>query len=82
MKGFEGFRDSPETPFYRAGAMSAEATWTEATRRLARIPRSAAAEAQRRPTHPFATAIQSHRCEPDDQRHVALPGRQARKNDA
>jgi fido (protein-threonine AMPylation protein) len=49
MKGFEGFRDSPEAPFYRAGAMSAEATWAEATRRLARILRSAAAEAQRRP---------------------------------
>jgi hypothetical protein len=26
MKGFEGFRDSPEAPFYRARAMSAEAT--------------------------------------------------------
>lgn len=49
MRGFEGFRDSPEAPFYRAGAMSAEATWAEATRRLARILRSAAAEAQRRP---------------------------------
>ncbi|HEY5193143.1 MAG TPA: Fic family protein [Solirubrobacteraceae bacterium] len=49
MKSFEGFRDSPEAPFYRAGAMSAEATWGEATRRLARILRSAAAEAQRRP---------------------------------
>jgi fido (protein-threonine AMPylation protein) len=49
MKGFEGFRDSSEAPFYRAGAMSAEATWTEATGRLARILGSAAAEAQRRP---------------------------------
>lgn len=49
MNGFEGFRDSPEAPFYRAGAMSAEATWAEATRRLARILRSAATEAQRRP---------------------------------
>lgn len=49
MKGFEGFRDTPEAPFYRSGAMSAEATWAEATRRLARILRSAAAEAQRRP---------------------------------
>lgn len=49
MNGFEGFRDTPEAPFYRAGAMSAEATWAEATRRLARILRSAATEAQRRP---------------------------------
>jgi fido (protein-threonine AMPylation protein) len=49
MNGFEGFRDSPEAPFYRAGAMSAEATWAEATRRLARTLRSAALEAQRRP---------------------------------
>jgi len=49
MKGFEDFRDSPEAPFYRAGAMSAEATWAEATLRLARVLRSAAAEAQRRP---------------------------------
>jgi fido (protein-threonine AMPylation protein) len=49
MKGFEGFRDAPEAPFYRAGAMSAEATWAEATRRLALVLRSAAAEAQRRP---------------------------------
>jgi fido (protein-threonine AMPylation protein) len=48
MNGFEGFRDSPEAPFYRSGAMSAEATWAEATRRLARMLRSAAAEAQRR----------------------------------
>ena len=49
MRGFEGFKDSPEAPFYRAGAMSAEATWGEASRRLSRILRSAAAEAQRRP---------------------------------
>jgi fido (protein-threonine AMPylation protein) len=49
MKGFEGFRDSPEAPFYRAGAMSPEATWTEATRRLALILSSAAVEAHRRP---------------------------------
>jgi hypothetical protein len=49
MKGFEGFKDSPEAPFYRAGAMSAEATWAEASRRLVRVLRSAVAEAQHRP---------------------------------
>lgn len=49
MKGFEGFKDSSEAPFYRAGAMSAEATWAEASRRLARVLRSAVTEAQRRP---------------------------------
>jgi fido (protein-threonine AMPylation protein) len=48
MNSFEGFRDSPEAPFYRAGAMSAEATWADATRRLERVLRSVAREAQHR----------------------------------
>jgi hypothetical protein len=47
MNSFEGFRDSPEALFYRAGAMSAEATWAEATRRLTLTLRSAAMGAQR-----------------------------------
>jgi fido (protein-threonine AMPylation protein) len=56
MKGFGGFRDAPEPPFYRSGAMSSEATWAEATRRLTRVLRSAVVEAERRP--PVMTAEQ------------------------
>jgi fido (protein-threonine AMPylation protein) len=49
MSGFEDFRDAPEAPFYRSGAMSSEDTWAEATRRLTRVLDAAVADAERRP---------------------------------
>jgi fido (protein-threonine AMPylation protein) len=48
VRGFEGFRDTPGAPFYRSGAMSAQETWAEATRRLTRVLVSAMDDAQRR----------------------------------
>jgi hypothetical protein len=50
MRGFEGFSDSPDAPFYRSGAKSSQATWAEATRRLGLVLESAIADAERRPT--------------------------------
>ncbi len=49
MTGFEGFRDSPEAPFYRAGASSPDDTWAEAARRVNLVIESAAAAARHRP---------------------------------
>ena len=37
MSGFEGFRESPDAPFYRSGGRTPEATWPEAADRLARV---------------------------------------------
>lgn len=37
MSGFEGFRESPDAPFYRSGGMTPEATWAEAASRLVRV---------------------------------------------
>lgn len=48
--GFEGFRDSPDAPFYRSGAMSPEKTWEETTARLGRVITSALNDAALRPT--------------------------------
>lgn len=47
MSGFEGFRDTPEAPFYRSGASSPERTWAEASQRLSRVLDSATADAER-----------------------------------
>jgi fido (protein-threonine AMPylation protein) len=49
MSGFEGFRDSPQAPFYRAGARSPEDTWNEAARRLEKMIESATAAARHKP---------------------------------
>jgi fido (protein-threonine AMPylation protein) len=49
MRGFEGFHDSPDAPFYRSGAKSSQETWAEATRRLNLVLESATADAERRP---------------------------------
>lgn len=49
MTGFEGFRDSPEAPFYRAGASSPDDTWAEAARRVNLVIESATAAARHRP---------------------------------
>jgi fido (protein-threonine AMPylation protein) len=49
MSGFEGFRDSPSAPFYRAGARSPDETWNEAARRLEKMIQSATAAARHRP---------------------------------
>jgi fido (protein-threonine AMPylation protein) len=46
MSGFEGFRDTPDAPFYRSGASSPERTWAEAAQRLSRVLNSATADAQ------------------------------------
>ncbi len=37
MSGFEGFRESPDAPFYRSGGITPEATWAEAASRLLRV---------------------------------------------
>jgi len=47
--GFEGFRDSPDAPFYCAAGMSAEDTWLEATDRLRRVLTDVEDEARHRP---------------------------------
>lgn len=47
QQGFEGFRDSPDAPFYRSGAMSSQETWAEATRRLTRVLDAATIDAER-----------------------------------
>ncbi len=49
MSGFEGFRDSPQAPFYRAGARSPDDTWNDASRRLEKTIESATAAAGHRP---------------------------------
>jgi hypothetical protein len=49
MSGFEGFRDSPQAPFYRAGARSPDDTWNEASRRLEKMIESATAAARHQP---------------------------------
>jgi fido (protein-threonine AMPylation protein) len=49
MTGFEGFRDSPEAPLYRAGASSPDQTWAEAARRVNLVIESATAAARHRP---------------------------------
>src|ERR1700728_5028263 len=49
MSGFEGFRDSPSAPFYRAGARSPDDTWNEASTRLEKMIESATAAARHRP---------------------------------
>jgi fido (protein-threonine AMPylation protein) len=49
MIGFEGFRDSPEAPFYRAGSSSPDETWAEAARRVNLVIESATAAARHRP---------------------------------
>ena len=49
MSGFEGFRDSPQAPFYRSGASSPDDTWTEAARRLEKMIESATAAARHQP---------------------------------
>lgn len=46
MSGFEGFRDTPEAPFYRSGAMSPAQTWAENARRMSRVIYSAARAAK------------------------------------
>jgi fido (protein-threonine AMPylation protein) len=48
MIGFEGFRDSLEAPFYRAGASSPDETWAEAARRVNLVIESATAAARHR----------------------------------
>jgi fido (protein-threonine AMPylation protein) len=50
QQGFEGFRDSPDAPFYRSGAMSPQETWAEATRRLTRVLDAATIDAESRVT--------------------------------
>jgi fido (protein-threonine AMPylation protein) len=48
MIGFDGFRDSLEAPFYRAGASSPGETWAEAARRVNLVIESATAAARHR----------------------------------
>jgi fido (protein-threonine AMPylation protein) len=50
QQGFEGFRDGPDAPFYRSGAMSPQETWAEATLRLTRVLDAATIDAERRAT--------------------------------
>lgn len=50
QQGFEGFKESPDAPFYRSGAMSPQETWAEATRRLTRVLEAATIDAERRAT--------------------------------
>jgi hypothetical protein len=47
--GFEGFRDSPDAPFYCSAGMSAEDTWLEAADRLRRVLADVEDEARYRP---------------------------------
>lgn len=47
--GFEGFRDSPDAPFYCSYGMSAERTWLEATDRLRRVLADVEEEARNQP---------------------------------
>jgi fido (protein-threonine AMPylation protein) len=50
QQGFEGFKESPDAPFYRSGVMSPQETWAEATRRLTRVLEAATIDAERRAT--------------------------------
>jgi fido (protein-threonine AMPylation protein) len=47
--GFEGFRDSPEAPFYCSAGMSAEDTWLAAADRLRQVLADVEDEARYRP---------------------------------
>ena len=57
MSGFEGFRDSPQAPFYRSGASSPDDTWDEAARRLEKMIESATAAASHQPIEMTAKRV-------------------------